>query len=86
MVGKKLQIQLERMHLLYWQERVSEMRAVADAFEGAVSHHGTPLQQYNSQDASALPPGGIAPSTFPRMCRTGKTGGSGQCLCHRPFR
>ena len=42
---EKLQIQLERMHLLYWQERVSEMRAVADAFEGAVSQHGTPLQQ-----------------------------------------
>ena len=33
---EKLQIQLERMHLFYWQGMVPEMRALAGAFEAAI--------------------------------------------------
>ncbi len=42
---EKLQIQLERMHLFYWQGMVPEMRALAGAFEAAIGEHGTPTQR-----------------------------------------
>src|SRR6185503_16471495 len=43
--SEKIQILLERMHLLYWQGMSAEMRALADAHREAVETRGTPLQR-----------------------------------------
>lgn len=41
---EKIQIQMERMHLFYWQGRVPEMRALADRWREPIAQHGTPIQ------------------------------------------
>src|SRR5207302_11324483 len=42
---EKVQIQLERMHLLYWQGMAAEMRALANQYQSAADEHGTPIQR-----------------------------------------
>ncbi|HEX4639534.1 MAG TPA: adenylate/guanylate cyclase domain-containing protein [Chthoniobacterales bacterium] len=42
---EKVQIQLERLHLLYWQGMAAEMGALADEYTKATEEHGTPTQQ-----------------------------------------
>ena len=42
---EKFQIQLERMHLLYWQGLAAEMRALANQYQSAAEEHGTPIQR-----------------------------------------
>jgi class 3 adenylate cyclase len=42
---EKVQIQLERMHLLYWQGMAAEMRALANQYRTAADEHGTPIQR-----------------------------------------
>ena len=42
---EKVQIQLERMHLLYWQGMATEMRALANQYRTAADAHGTPIQR-----------------------------------------
>ena len=42
---EKVQIQLERMHLLYWQGMAAEMRALANQYQTAANEHGTPIQR-----------------------------------------
>src|SRR2546421_2645447 len=42
---EKVQIQLERMHLLYWQGMAAEMRALANQYQTAADEHGTPIQR-----------------------------------------
>ena len=43
--SEKIQVLLERMHLLYWQGLSDEMRALADRHQEAVKERGTPLQR-----------------------------------------
>ena len=42
---EKVQIQLERMHLLYWQGMAAEMRTLANQYRTAADEHGTPIQR-----------------------------------------
>ena len=42
---EKVQIQLERMHLLYWQGMAAAMRALANQYESVAETHGTPIQR-----------------------------------------
>ena len=42
---EKIQIQLERMHLFYWEGMAKEMRALAAHWRGVIEEHGTPLQR-----------------------------------------
>jgi class 3 adenylate cyclase len=42
---EKVQIQLERMHLFYWQGRASEMRELAERYRSAIKERGTPMQR-----------------------------------------
>ncbi|MBA2586708.1 MAG: AAA family ATPase [Chthoniobacterales bacterium] len=42
---EKVQIQLERMHLFYWQGMVEEMRVVADHYRVAITEHGAGIQR-----------------------------------------
>ncbi len=42
---EKVQIQLERMHLFYWQGMAEEMREIASRFRSAVEDRGTPIQR-----------------------------------------
>jgi len=42
---EKVQIQLERMHLLYWQGMAGEMREVAERYRSAIKERGTPIQR-----------------------------------------
>jgi adenylate cyclase len=42
---EKVQIQLERMHLLYWQGMATEMRTLAKQYQSAAAEHGTPIQR-----------------------------------------
>ncbi|HEY6070759.1 MAG TPA: tetratricopeptide repeat protein, partial [Chthoniobacterales bacterium] len=42
---ESFQIQLERMHLLYWQGKAPEMRALASKHQSAIQQHGTPIQR-----------------------------------------
>ena len=42
---EKVQIQLERMHLLYWQGMAAEMRTLAKQYQSAAAEHGTPIQR-----------------------------------------
>jgi class 3 adenylate cyclase/tetratricopeptide (TPR) repeat protein len=42
---EKVQIQLERMHLLYWQGMANEMRQLADQYRTVVEEQGTPMQR-----------------------------------------
>ena len=42
---EKVQIQMERMHLFYWEGRVPEMRSLADKFHHAITQRGTPIQR-----------------------------------------
>ncbi|MEP6602557.1 MAG: adenylate/guanylate cyclase domain-containing protein [Spartobacteria bacterium] len=42
---EKVQIQLERMHLLYWQGLAEEMRALGQQYRVAVTERGTPIQR-----------------------------------------
>jgi predicted ATPase len=42
---QKVQIQLERMHLFYWQGMAGEMRELAESIRSVVEQRGTPLQR-----------------------------------------
>ena len=42
---EKVQIQLERMHLLYWQGMAAEIRTLANQYRTAADEHGTPIQR-----------------------------------------
>ena len=42
---EKVQIQLERMHLLYWQGMAAEIRALANQYRTAANEHGTAIQR-----------------------------------------
>src|SRR5205814_7860656 len=42
---EKVQIQLERMHLFYWQGMANEMRELAERYRSAVEERGTPIQR-----------------------------------------
>ncbi|MEP6955865.1 MAG: hypothetical protein ABI883_03505, partial [Chthoniobacterales bacterium] len=42
---EKVQVQMERMHLFYWQGRVPEMREVAGRYRDAIAKRGTPIQR-----------------------------------------
>ncbi|MBA2622699.1 MAG: AAA family ATPase [Chthoniobacterales bacterium] len=42
---EKVQIQLERMHLFYWQGMAAEMREIAARFRSAVEERGAPIQR-----------------------------------------
>jgi class 3 adenylate cyclase len=42
---EKVQIQLERMHLFYWQGMAGEMRELADRYRSAIEKRGTPIQR-----------------------------------------
>ncbi|HWY40534.1 MAG TPA: adenylate/guanylate cyclase domain-containing protein [Chthoniobacterales bacterium] len=42
---EKFQIQLERMHLLYWQGMAPEMRALANRYQSAAEKYGSPIQR-----------------------------------------
>jgi class 3 adenylate cyclase len=42
---EKVQIQLERMHLFYWQGMAGKMRELAESFRSIVEQRGTPLQR-----------------------------------------
>ena len=42
---EKVQIQIERMHLFYWQGMASEMRELAESMRQIVEQRGTPLQR-----------------------------------------
>lgn len=42
---EKMQIQLERMHLLYWQGMSGEMRELAKRYRSAIQERGTPIQR-----------------------------------------
>jgi class 3 adenylate cyclase len=42
---ESFQIQLERMHLLYWQGKAAEMRALANEHQTAIQKHATPIQR-----------------------------------------
>jgi hypothetical protein len=42
---EKVQIQLERMHLFYWQGMAGEMREVAERYRSAIKERGTPIQR-----------------------------------------
>ncbi len=42
---EKVQIQLERMHLFYWQGMAGEMREVAERYRSAIEKRGTPIQR-----------------------------------------
>ena len=42
---EKFQIQLERMHLLYWQGMAAEMRALANRYQSAAEKYGSPIQR-----------------------------------------
>jgi class 3 adenylate cyclase/tetratricopeptide (TPR) repeat protein len=42
---EKLQIQLERMHLLYWRGQVSEMQQLAEQYRSAIESNGSATQQ-----------------------------------------
>lgn len=42
---EKVQIQMERMHLFYWQGMTAEMRRLADRFRDAIMQRGAPIQR-----------------------------------------
>ena len=42
---EKVQVQLERMHLLYWQGMAGKMRQLADQYRTVVEKRGTPMQR-----------------------------------------
>jgi len=42
---EKVQIQLERMHLFYWQGMAGEMREVAERYRSAIEERGKPIQR-----------------------------------------
>jgi hypothetical protein len=42
---EKVQIQLERMHLLYWQGMAVEMRELAEQYRSVAEERGTPMQR-----------------------------------------
>ncbi len=42
---EKVQIQLDRMHLLYWQGKAGEIMELADQYRPVVERNGTPLQR-----------------------------------------
>ena len=42
---EKVQIQLERMHLFYWQGMASEMRELAERYRSPIQERGTPIQR-----------------------------------------
>ena len=42
---EKIQIQLGRMHLLYWQGMAAEMRKVAKEYQSAAEQYGSPIQR-----------------------------------------
>jgi len=42
---EKVQIQLERMHLFYWQGMASEMRDLAERYQSEIKERGTPIQR-----------------------------------------
>src|SRR5207237_8604105 len=42
---EKIQIQLGRMHLLYWQGKAAEMREVAKEYQSAAERYGSPIQR-----------------------------------------
>ena len=42
---EKVQIQLERMQLLYWQGMAGEMKELAERYRSAIEQRGTPMQR-----------------------------------------
>ncbi len=40
-----VEVQLERMHLLYWQGMAAEMRSLAERYRREIEAHGSPLQR-----------------------------------------
>jgi predicted ATPase/class 3 adenylate cyclase len=42
---EKVQIQLERMQLLYWQGMAGEMKELAERYRSAIEQRGTPIQR-----------------------------------------
>jgi class 3 adenylate cyclase/tetratricopeptide (TPR) repeat protein len=42
---EKVYVQLERMHLFYWQGMVAEMRRISESYHAAIETHGSATQQ-----------------------------------------
>jgi class 3 adenylate cyclase len=51
---EKVQIQLERMHLFYWQGMVEEMRQVADRYSAVIAERAVPIQRAKFSKILAL--------------------------------
>jgi tetratricopeptide (TPR) repeat protein len=71
---EKVQIQLERMHLFYWQGMVKEMRELAERYRSVIAQRGAGMQRGKFLRMMALSNvDGIAFSTIAGVRRTSRT-------------